>query len=150
MNEETWFRSHVERCLQDVWERPVEQDEDGDYLFYTHTGVGYVEIGAGEPTLVIVKVFAAFDVPYSAKLLKEINEINCQLRAGRVQWGSGHVMVVRTVVDEAVSRASLAHASDAAVTAADKIGPMIAAVFGGSVPFESVSDDEVADGESAA
>ena len=42
---EDLVRSHVERCLQDIWEvRRLEQDDDGDYPFRTKSCLGWVRV----------------------------------------------------------------------------------------------------------
>ena len=77
MGELDWIRSHVERCMQEVWaDAHLERDEDGDYRFRSATGPGWIRINGADPVVVLVCVMAAVELRPSLALLKEINELN--------------------------------------------------------------------------
>lgn len=135
MDEKVWFRSHVERCLQQVWTEPrVQPDEDGDYPFRWGSALGWVAIDEEEP-LLRVWAYAAAGLRRSAKLLGEINDINLRSRSVHVVL-SGHYAIVRQAMSaHGVDVESLGQAYGAVGSVAEDIGPMLAAVFGGSTPF---------------
>lgn len=136
MGDRKWLRSHLERCLQDVWDVcRVSVDEDGDYLFRGTTCAGFVRIEAVKPPMVRVFAIAARDVPRSAKLLGELNDVNSRSRFSWASWTGGTVVVEQAIHVSALTRGSLRHALNAVTSTADDVGPMIAAVFGGETPL---------------
>jgi hypothetical protein len=139
-----WLRSHVERCLQDIWDLcRVVADDDGDYPFRSGTAAGFVRINDCSPTLIRVWAVAAMGVPRSAKLLSEINDINVRNRSAWTTWSDGLVVVEQALVAHGLKRSALKQALDVVGDTASDVGPMIATVFGGSTPF---SPTEVAEG----
>jgi hypothetical protein len=150
MNETYWFRSHVERCLQDVWEVPrVVQDRDGDYPFRFGTAACFVGITVGEvPTFARVWAIAVADVKKSAKLLAELNEINARTLTARIYWSDGLVVVEQMLIAEAVSAESLDQACQAVGGVADNNGVLIAAAFAGQTPFDAAEEMDEAESES--
>src|ERR1700712_2106122 len=74
-------RSHVERCLQDIWQVcQLAVDEDGDYPFRAGVASCWVRVDSQVPVLVRVFGHAVLDVRRSAGLLRELNEVNCRAR----------------------------------------------------------------------
>lgn len=134
-------RSHVERCLQDLW--GVDQvlvDADGDYPYGAGSAACFIGVDPHEPIVVKAVACAAIEVKKSAKLLEEINEINTRCRTGHVYWDRGTVVVEQTMLADVVDRASLAHAGQSVAHVANDIGPMISAVFGGRTPLTGQED----------
>jgi hypothetical protein len=132
---EDLVRSHVERCLQDIWSvHRLELDADGDYPFQAKASVGWVRIETQHPTLVRVFAHAAYDVKRSAALLQEINAVNARARLATVCWSHGVVSVHGALPVDAISRTTLAMMLDTVTSVADDISELIAAVFGGHVP----------------
>jgi hypothetical protein len=141
MNPATWIRSHVERCLQDVWNLPrVEVDVDGDYPFRWGTAACFVHIEEGDPVLVRVFAFAVVGARQTAKLLAELNDVNRRTRTASVYFSDGFVHVEQTLHVAGVDRETIAQACLAVGSVADDIGAMIANVHGGSTPFPLDSD----------
>ena len=71
------LRSHVERCLQDIWESPeLITDPDADYPYRYGTAACWVSILDGPELGVRVFAHAAVGVRPSAKLAREVNELN--------------------------------------------------------------------------
>lgn len=135
-------RSHVERCLQDMWDKcRVEVDADGDYPFRYGTAACFVRVeeSAG---LVTVRVFAqaAHGVPRSMKVLTEINDVNRRTRTAHAYWDAGMVLVEQSVGASGVDRQTLDQACRSVGQVADDIGGMIAAVYGGQTPFGALSE----------
>lgn len=129
-------RSHVERCLQDIWDvcrAPV--DEDGDYPFRAGVAACWVRVDAQTPILVRVFGHAVVDVKRSAGLLRELNDVNSRARTTSAAWDGGLVRVSAVVHPEALGRGSLRHALDAVASVSNDLGPMLASVYGGSTPY---------------
>jgi hypothetical protein len=130
------LRSHVERCLQDIWELcRVTTDSDGDYPFAHGTACCYVRVEDGDPQVVRVYAHAVIGVRRSAKLLTEINDLNGRCRTASVSWSSGVVIVEQALHAKAVRRSTLRQACQAVGYVADDIGTMIATVYGGETPL---------------
>ncbi len=131
-------RSHVERCLQDIWEAPGPQvDQDGDYPFRTESCVGWVRVEQQPPMLVRVFAHVAYDVKRSAALLQELNVLNVRSRLATVCWADRTVAVHCALPAEAVDRANLRLVLDTVSRVADDISELTVAVFGGRVPMAS-------------
>jgi hypothetical protein len=127
-------RSHVERCLQDIWKvQGPEVDEEGDYPFRTRACVGWVRVEPQPPVLVRVFAHVALDVKRSAALLQELNALNVRSRMATVCWADGTVAVHSALPVDAVDRGTLRLALDTVSRVADDISELVAAVFGGSV-----------------
>lgn len=132
---EDLVRSHLERCLQDVWEvRQLEQDDDGDYPFRAKSALGWVRVETFRPALVRVFAHAAYQVKRSAALLSEINTLNARSRLATVSWSDGVVSVSCALPAESLDRPSLRLALDSVTHVADDISELTAAVFGGQLP----------------
>jgi Putative bacterial sensory transduction regulator len=140
---EDLVRSHLERCLQDVWEvRALEKDDDGDYPFRTKSALGWVRVEPYRPALVRVFAHAAYRVKRSAALLAEINTLNSRSRLATVSWSDGVVSVSWALPAESLDRASMRLALDSVRQVADDISELTAAVFGGQVPARPHEDAE--------
>ena len=98
-------RSHVERCLQDIWQVcRVPFDEEGDYPFRAGAAACWVRVDDHIPVLVRVFGHAVVDVKRSAGLLRELNDLNSRARTTSTAWDATHpgatvgVVRVSTVV----------------------------------------------------
>ncbi|WP_377639260.1 hypothetical protein [Oryzobacter terrae] len=70
-------RSHVERCLQDLWSAErVQPDADADYCYRSGTAACYISLDSAEPLVVKAVACAAVEVKKTAKLLDELNGVN--------------------------------------------------------------------------
>lgn len=146
MGNKKMARSHVERLLQDVWDVcRVTADPDGDYPFRNGTAMGFVRLEPTNPMMVRIWVIAATDTPRTAKFIYELNDVNVRSRNAWVSWSNRFVYVEQALLLKALTRASLREALDAVGKVANDIGGMIAAVYGGSTPFQP-GDAEVAEG----
>jgi hypothetical protein len=135
---EDLVRSHVERCLQDIWEVPgPEVDEDGDYPFRTESCLGWVRVEPQPPVLVRVFTHVAYDVKRSAALLQELNVLNVRSRLATVCWSERTVAVHGALPVDAPDRANLRLVLDTVSRVGDDISELIAAVFGGRVALAS-------------
>lgn len=139
---EDMARSHVERCLQDLWgTEEVQPDADGDYRYGVGSAACYIGLDAHEPVIVKAVAIAAVGVKKSTALLAELNEVNSRTRMAHVYWNAGTVIVEQTLMVETLDRPSLAHAGLGVATIANDLGPMIASVFGGATPLTSEPDE---------
>lgn len=140
---EDMARSHVERCLQDIWEVPgLEVDGDGDYPFRTKFCHGWVRVEQQPPRLVRAFVHVAYDVKRSAALLAEINSLNVRSRLATVCWSDRTVSVNAALPVETLDRQSLRFALDAVTGVADDVSELIVAVFGGQATLPSQQEAE--------
>ena len=133
---EAMLRSHVERCLQDIWGVPeLVVDEDGDYHFRHGTAACWVSLDgtAGDGVRVIAN--AAVGLKPSARLLREVNDLNVGARWVRVTLNRGIVHVSRELHWTAVERMPLQQAIHGVGSVADHIGLLLASVHGGQTPF---------------
>lgn len=136
MSKVKWLRSHVERCLQDIWDEcRVEKDSDGDYPFRYGSTQGFVRIEPGQPDVVRVFAYASLDTPRSAKLLTELNDVASRCRTVSLRWRGGAVIVEQVLQANAVKRSTLRQAFQAVSFVADDIGTLIATVYGGATPY---------------
>lgn len=139
-----FVRSHVERCLQEIFETcHVIQDDDGDYPFACGTSACFVRVAHDGHDVHVVAI-AVDRLRSSCKLLTEINDTNLNLRAARVQLAGPQLQVVQALPAIACTPDTLRLALDGVTTIAGDIGPMIAAVFGGVVPFETTVETTAA------
>jgi len=130
------LRSHLERCLQDIWDtRELITDDDDDYPFRYGTAACWVSLFGGPNPGVRVFAHAANGLKTSAKLLREINELNVQSRWARVGYHDGTVRVSAELHWSAVDRLALEHALLAVGRVSDDVGALLATVYGGSTPF---------------
>jgi len=144
MSDTDLARSHVERCLQDIWgTHDICPDQDGDYPYSSGSVSCWIGIDPGDPPLVKATACAAVEVKRSGRLLTELNELNARCRTARVYWCGGSVMVEQSMLAHTVDRRSLAQAGQSVAAVANDIGPMIATVFGGHTPLEAL--DQVAE-----
>jgi hypothetical protein len=139
-------RSHVERMLQDVWDVcRVTADPDGDYPFRNGPAMGFVQLESKIPMMVRIWAIAATDVPRTAKLMYELNDVNVRSRNAWACWSNGSVTVEQALELKSLTRSSLREALDSVGKVANDIGGLVAAVYGGTTPFQP-GDAEVAEG----
>jgi len=139
MDQTTMLRSHVERILEDHWDlRRVTADEDGDYPFRSGTAACWVRVVPGDdevPASVVVFSHAVVGLKSSAKLLRELNDLNGSARWCKVFLHRDIVFVSRTLDLPAVSPESVTTACRAVALVAEDLGVMLAPVYGGTTPF---------------
>ena len=129
------LRSHVERCLQDIWDtRELTTDADDDYPFRFDTAPCWVSLVAGPVLGVRVFGHAAYGLKPTAKLLNELNDLNVRARWATLALRDGIVEVSRDLHWTAVDRISLDAAIHGVGQVAGDVGPLLAAVHGGRTP----------------
>jgi hypothetical protein len=136
--QQTWITSHVERCLQQVFDNPdLVTDPDGDYPYRCGTAACWVSVNGQEPHFVRTFAHAAFGLRPTAKLLRELNDINTRTTTPHAYLTDGVVVVEQTLHPAGVTPESLRQAVGSVGQVADDIGHLIASVHGGATPFAS-------------
>lgn len=146
------LRSHVERCLQDIWESPeLITDPDADYPYRYGTAACWVSILDGPELGVRVFAHAAVGVRPSAKLAREVNELNDNAVWVKVVLAGALVGVSAVLHWSAVDRIALELAVRQVGGVADDIGVLLAGVYGGHTPFpaDELGQDQPMGGEAA-
>lgn len=149
MSEKLWITSHVERLLADEWDVcRVYPDDDGDFPWSHGTAVGWVTVvDAGDRFMVRVWSHAAYELKSSAKLLRELNDIQLRSLSTAISL-SGHVAVVeQTISPVGLTQPVLAQALTAVRNVADDIGLLLAGMYGGRTPLAAVATSESEDAE---
>lgn len=148
MSELMWIRSHVELLLQREWDAcRVTADGDGDFPFRSGTALCWVSVLETEPIMVRVFAHAAYGLKPTGKLLRELNEIEGRCLSAHVRLADETVVVSQTISPIGLTQPVLAQAMSAVSGVAADIGSLLAAMFGGSTPFD---EEEATDSEDAA
>jgi hypothetical protein len=147
MSEKLWITSHVERLLAEEWEVcRVTRDGDGDYPWAHGTAIGWVSVvGAGDGFMVRVWAHAAYEVKSSAKLLRELNDIQGRTLSTAICLAGHIVGVEQTISPIGLTQPVLAQALNAVRTVADDIGLLLTAVYGGRTPLPASTTTESED-----
>jgi hypothetical protein len=132
-------RTRAEEVMADVFGRhALEQDDDGDYPL-TVAGIPvYGRFLPGDPSVLQVFAIVLHDVESTAELLAELNDHNASLRFVRTFWVPNQILVESHLVASTLDREELAAAFDACRQAAENLGPLLAAVYGGDTPGRTV------------
>ncbi len=138
-----WLAAYVEKCMVAVWDG--EADELGCFgdavVYRAGSAACMVRVEETAPVMVRVMAKAVVDVPLTAKLLREINEINARSRVANVWWHEGEVTVECSLFAEAVNVESLNEACGHVGAVANHIGVGMAAMFDGSTPYPPFASD---------
>jgi len=135
-----WFTSYVSSLMGAILAEPVQPDGDGDFPVHGHTAQCWVRPTAQEPWGVQVFALAAQNVPLRAAVLREINEANGSDPAIRVAFHApGSVLVDYRLFADAVTEDNLRAVIGRVLAVADRIGPLLTAVHGGTTPIAATS-----------
>ncbi|MEP6666200.1 MAG: hypothetical protein ABJA81_07120 [Nocardioidaceae bacterium] len=138
-----WLAAYVEKCMVEEWGDDFDDlDGFGDAVTYrAGTAAGMVHVESDAPVMVRVMAKAVLDVRPTAKLLREINEVNARSRVANVWWNDGDVVVECSLFAEAVNVASLGEACRHVSAVANDIGVGFAAMYDGSTPYPPFAND---------
>lgn len=143
MTELAPLRAHVLRSLRrDLCTGPLVPGEDGDLRVVWGTLAVYVRLVEQSPPLVRVWSPAAHDLPTTAKVLREVNDVNRGLVGARAFLGGRTLYVAGELEVESVEPGELGRLVERVGTTAVRVGSMLAAVHGGVQPH--VAQDEEA------
>ena len=142
-NRAQWLHTYVERCLDEAWgDNACLLGRYGDVTtFRFGTAACIVRVEADEPLMVRVLAKAVLDVRLSAKLLREINDINAGSRVAHVWWHDGDVVVERSLFADAVSVGNIHDACLYVGGLAHDLGVGFAAMYDGRTPYPPLLDD---------
>lgn len=136
MSELVWIKSHVELLLQREWDVcRVTTDPDGDFPFRAGAAACWVSVSAGEAPMVHVFAHAACGLKPTAKVLRELNDIQNRALSARIALAEGCVLVSQVLSPIGLTQPVLAQALRAVAGVAEDIGPLLAAMFDGATPF---------------
>lgn len=137
-----WIRSHVEMLLAQEWQLcRITADDDGDYVFPSGTALCWVSVLEGEVPMVRVTAHAAYGIRSSAKVLRELNDIQARLLSASIRLAGDVVVVSQTLSPIGLTQPVLAQALAAVGGVAADIGPLLAAVFDGATPLDQAAAD---------
>ena len=109
----------------------IAADEDGDYPARFGNARYYVRlVGEPDPDVSVFAV-ALHDVPTSAELLTDLNDINSKLRFARAFHVREGVLVEADILGESVDPAGFRAACEVVGHVADSIGASLAQKYGG-------------------
>ena len=129
------LRSHVVRSLRrDLDLRCAAPDDDGDWWVPGQEAPVYVRLLDGEPPLVRVWSPGAHDLPGTARVLREVNDVNAGMVGARVFLRGGTLVVAGELEVESVERGELGRLVQRVGTAAGRVGSMLVTVHGGRRP----------------
>lgn len=133
--------SHVQRMLREgMGLDEVEQDCDGDYPFRHGTAMYYLSVGRGGHLLKIWS-HAAYGVKPTKSVLREVNSTNERLMHCRA-YMSGETLVVEAFVPiQPLVPGYLVAVCHELGSTADRVGQLLAAVYGGQVVFDDETEE---------
>jgi hypothetical protein len=130
-------RSHVETLLEKVTgSAQVKPDADGDYPVRFDKALYFVRVLGNEHPVVQVFAVAVDGAEARPELFHVLNQINAQLKFARTFNVDGKIVMASELIGESLDVDELSSACAAVAQAADRFGPLIAAEFGGEMPFE--------------
>jgi hypothetical protein len=133
--QQRWFASHVQSLMSTIQGQPVEPDGDGDFPIQGTSAQGWVRPERREPSGVHVFALAAHGLPPRLAVLREINEANAADPAVRVVLHDDcWLMVDYRLFADAVTEDNLRAVIGRVLTLADRLGPVLTALHGGSTP----------------
>ena len=137
---EDMARSHVKELAREAFEPDeVVVDEDGDLPFPCGTAMFYLSV-VRRGRLIRVWSRAVDGIRVNKPVLREINEVNAGLLFARV-WANGDEVWVEGFLPLDTLRVRDLRALCAEVgSTADKLGSMLAAVYGGLVAFPDAAE----------
>ena len=127
--------SHVVRSLRrDLGVRLGAPDDDGDWLVPHGQVPVYARLLEGDPPLVRVWSPAAHGLPGTARVLREVNDVNAGLVGARALLRGGTLLVAGELEVVSVEPGELGRLVERVATTSVRVGSLLAAVHGGQVP----------------
>ena len=144
-----WLRAYVIDCLEETFGEPPDTDGAGEPAFRQGTAACFVNCHDGGFPVVRVWAVAVTGVRSSAKLLREINDVNALTKTAHVYYSDGLVYVEQTLHAHGVDDQTLGQAVVAVSGVANDIGSLMAMTFGGDTPYPADLEDVDAHDEAA-
>lgn len=140
---ETALRAHVLRSLRrDLCTALLVPDDDGDVTLPVGEVPVVVRLLTGSPAQVRVWSAAAFCLPSTVKVLREVNDVNVGLSGARCFLVDGTLYVAGELEVVSVEPGELGRLVLRVGTTATRVGSLLVAVHGGTLP--SVREEEPA------
>ena len=134
-------RSHVRECVRDAFGlSELVEDADGDLPFRHGTAAYYVTLRK-DGQRVKAWSWAVREVKATAPLLRELNEVNGELELARIFWRSRAVVVEGVLPVDDLTPERLRELCVEVGQTADRVGQVLAAVYGGEVAFADEEGD---------
>lgn len=132
------LRSHVVRSLRrDLDLRLAAPDEDGDWTVPHDRLPVHVRLLEGDPALVRVWAAVAHGLPGTARVLREVNDVNAGLVGARTFLRAGTLFVAGELEVESVEPGELGRLVHRVGDVGARVGPLLVAVHGGRLPAEA-------------
>ena len=126
------MRFSTEQVLAEVFgPTVVQRDTDGHYRL-SHDIPVFARLVDDEPVRIQVFAVAVDGVEHSAELLSELNDHNARLGFARCFWMNDQVLVECDLMAGTTEAAELQAAHERVLTISRELGPLLAAVFGGT------------------
>lgn len=126
------------RCWRTLGPDALQRDNgDGDYPLPAAATPIFARLIPDDPIRLVVFVVVLADVERDDELLGELNDHNSRLAFVRTFWVDGSVIVEADLIAATTDRDELVILSSAVRDAADELGPMMAALYGGSLAAAS-------------
>jgi len=132
------IRPYLERLIGEWLEEPVSRpDEQGRYHVRVNTSGFVVEIVDFEPTLVRMWSPAVMGIDKSIDLLDTLNGLNANGLGLRAFHTDDKVVLATELVAETLDARELHFACHLLAGAAERLGPELAALYGGQTLFDT-------------
>lgn len=136
-------RAYVEKVLREWFEVAVlTVDSDGDIPVRHGSAAYYVRVVDSAPPIVSIFSTVLDGVPRSAKLLRKLNEINCEIAQAKVFHSNNRVVMALHLLAETITAEELTQACGAVAALADELDDQLKALFSGETAFEDDGADE--------
>ena len=109
------------------------RDADGDYPLPAAATPIFARLIPDDPIRLVVFAVVLADVGRDDELMGELNDHNSRLAFVRTFWIDGSVIVEADLIAATTDRDELVTAFERVRDAADELGPMLAALYGGSL-----------------
>ncbi len=139
-----WLAAYVEKCMRESWGDNADCLSwcgEGVVVFRAGTATCQVRVESDEPAMVRVMAMAVTGVNVSAKLLREVNEVNARSRVASLWWADGDVVVEGSLFADSVDAETLGQACRHVAGVANDIGVGMAAMYDGSTPYPPFASD---------
>lgn len=127
------MRFSTEQVLAEVFGPSVlERDADGDYRLGDDSVPVFARLVDDEPVRIQVFAIAVAGVETSPELLAELNDHNGRIGFARCFWLNDQVLVECDLMAGTTEASELHAAHERVLTISRELGPLLAAVFGGT------------------
>lgn len=135
------IRPYVERLISEWMEEPLAgPDDEGRYLVRVNTSGFIVEIVDFEPTLVRLWSPVVIRIEKSIDLLEMLNGLNANGLGLRIYHTDDQVILATELVAETLGARGMHFACHLLASAAERLGPELATLYGGETLFTTRDD----------